>query len=32
MELSIYQSNQKTQVNRAWEDMSADLENLQEDK
>jgi len=32
MELSIYHSNQKTQVNRAWEDMSADLENLQEDK
>ena len=32
MELSIYHSNQKTQVNRAWEDMSADLERLQEDK
>ena len=32
MELSIYHSNQKTQVNRAWEDMSIDLENLQEDK
>jgi hypothetical protein len=32
MELSIYHSNQKTKVNRAWEDMSADLETLQEDK
>ena len=32
MELSIYHSNQKTQVSRAWEDMSADLEKLQEDK
>lgn len=32
MELSIYHSNQKTQTNRAWEDMTADLEKLQEDK
>ena len=32
MELSIYQSNRLTQTNRAWEDMTADLEKLQEDK
>lgn len=32
MELLIYHSNHKTQTNRAWEDMTADLENLQEDK
>lgn len=32
MELSIYHSNHKTQTNRAWEDMTADLEKLQEDK
>jgi hypothetical protein len=32
MELAIYHSNQKTQTNRAWEDMTADLEKLQEDK
>ena len=31
MELSIYHSNHKTQSNRAWEDMTADLEKLQED-
>jgi hypothetical protein len=32
MELSIYQSNHLTQTNRAWEDMTADLEKLEEDK
>jgi hypothetical protein len=32
MELSIYQSNHLTQTNKAWEDMSADLEKLEEDK
>ena len=32
MELSIYHSNQKTQTNRAWGDMTADLEKIQEDK
>ena len=32
MEISIYHSNHITQTNRAWEDMSADLEKLEEDK
>jgi hypothetical protein len=32
MELAIYHSNHLTQTNRAWEDMAADLEKLQEDK
>jgi hypothetical protein len=32
MELSIYHSNHLTQTNSAWEDMTADLEKLQEDK
>ena len=32
MELSIYHSNHLTQTNRAWEDMTADLEKLEEDK
>ena len=32
MELTIYQSNHLTQTNRAWEDMTADLESLEEDK
>jgi hypothetical protein len=32
MELAIYQSNHLTQANRAWEDMTADLESLEEDK
>jgi hypothetical protein len=32
MELAIYQSNHLTQTNRAWEDMTADLEKLEEDK
>jgi hypothetical protein len=32
MELSIYQSNHLTQTNRAWEDMTADLEKLEEDQ
>ena len=32
MEITIYQSNHLTQTNRAWEDMTADLEKLQEDK
>jgi hypothetical protein len=31
-ELSIYHANHKTKVNKAWEDMANDLENLQEDK
>jgi hypothetical protein len=32
MELSIYHSNHITQTNSAWENMTADLEKLQEDK
>jgi hypothetical protein len=32
MELAIYQSNHLTQTNRAWEDMAADLEKLEEDQ
>jgi hypothetical protein len=32
MELSIYHSNHITQTNSAWEDMSADLEKLEEDQ
>jgi hypothetical protein len=32
MELSIYQSNHLTQTNRAWEDMAADLEKLEEEQ
>jgi hypothetical protein len=32
MELSIYHSNHITQTNSAWEDMTVDLERLQEDK
>lgn len=32
MELSIYHSNHITQTNRAWEDMTVDLEKLEEDK
>ena len=32
MELSIYHSNHITQTNRAWENMTVDLEKLQEDK
>jgi hypothetical protein len=32
MELSIYQSNHLTQTNQAWEDMTADLEKLEEDQ
>jgi hypothetical protein len=32
MEIAIYQSNHLTQTNRAWEDMTADLEKLEEDK
>lgn len=32
MELTIYQSNHLTQTNKAWEDMTADLESLEEDK
>ena len=31
-ELSIYHANQKTKVNKAWEDMAQDLEKLEEDK
>jgi hypothetical protein len=32
MEIAIYQSNHLTQTNRAWEDMAADLEKLEEDQ
>jgi hypothetical protein len=32
MELAIYQSNHLTQTNRAWEDMTADLEKLEEEQ
>ena len=32
MELTIYQSNHLTKTNIAWEDMTADLERLEEDK
>ena len=32
MELAIYHSNHLTQTNRAWEDMAADLEKLEEDQ
>lgn len=31
-ELSIYHANQKTKVNKAWEDMAQDLEKLEEDR
>ena len=32
MEITIYHSNQRTQTNKAWEDMTADLEKLEEDQ
>ena len=31
-ELSIYQSNHKTETNQAWEKMAQDLETLEEDR
>ena len=31
-ELSIYHSNQKTETNQAWEQMTQDLETLEEDR
>lgn len=31
-ELSIYYSNQKTETNQAWEQMTQDLETLEEDR
>ena len=31
MELSIYHANRKTKINRAWEEMTSDLETIQED-
>ena len=31
-EMAIYNSNHRTKVNRAWEEMAQDLENLQEEQ
>ena len=31
MELSIYNANRKTELNKAWEDFATDLETIQED-
>jgi hypothetical protein len=31
-ELSIYHSNQKTETNQAWEQMTQDLESLEEEQ
>ena len=31
MELSIYNANRKTELNRAWEEFATDLETIQED-
>lgn len=31
LELSIYHANQKTKTMKAWEDMSQDLEKIQEE-
>jgi hypothetical protein len=31
-ELSIYHSNQKTETNQAWEQMTQDLETLEEEQ
>jgi hypothetical protein len=31
-ELSIYHSNHKTETNQAWEQMTQDLETLEEDR
>ena len=31
-ELSIYHSNQKTETNQIWEQMTQDLETLEEDR
>jgi len=30
-ELAIYHSNHKTRTNRAWEEMTSDLEKIQEE-
>jgi hypothetical protein len=31
-EMAIYNSTNRTKINRAWEEMSQDLENLQEEQ
>jgi len=31
MELSIYHANRKTKINRAWQEMTSDLETIEED-
>jgi hypothetical protein len=31
-EIAIYHSNNRTKINRAWEEMSQDLESLEEEK
>ena len=31
MELSIYNANRKTELNKVWEDFATDLETIQED-
>jgi hypothetical protein len=31
MELSIYNANRKTELNKVWEDFANDLETIQED-
>lgn len=31
LELSIYRANRETEVNKAWEDFTQDLETIQED-
>jgi hypothetical protein len=31
MELSIYNANRKTELNKAWENFATDLETIQED-
>ena len=31
LELSIYNANRKTELNKAWEDFATDLETIQED-
>ena len=31
LELSVYNANRETELNRAWEDFATDLETIQED-
>ena len=31
LELSVYNANRKTELNKAWEDFATDLETIQED-